>query len=101
MAPHAAQDAAQAKRGPGTTLRVESKMVPPAGSLTGGRIRCMREVSNATNLRSNSAMMVGMDVDQVVVLPGNGLCVTTIEWLQSDCISHACRLAGLLRTCLP
>jgi hypothetical protein len=30
------------------------------------------EVSNATNLRSNSAM-VGMDVDQVVVL-GNGLC---------------------------
>jgi hypothetical protein len=39
-APHAAQNAAQAKRG--TTSRVESKMVPPAGSLTGGRIRCMR-----------------------------------------------------------
>ena len=34
MAPHVAQNAAQAKRG--TTLRVESKIVPPAGSLTGG-----------------------------------------------------------------
>jgi hypothetical protein len=40
MAAHMVQNAAKAKRG--TMLRVESKMVSPAGSLREGRIRCMR-----------------------------------------------------------
>lgn len=40
MPPHTVQNAAQAKRG--IMLRVESKMVSPAGSSMEGRIRCMR-----------------------------------------------------------
>ena len=39
-APHKVENAAQAKRG--TMLKVNSKMVSPAGMSTEGRMRCMR-----------------------------------------------------------